>query len=140
MKNEFATMMVLCASLSITALGCRKKSATGPANAELEKAANALASTEATSTSPPSEGLPPLPAPGQQLKQAVEAYKSGKFEDAVVRLQQLRATQSVSAQQRMVLNDAMAAVMTDIYALAAKGDSRAVQAVKQYELMQSQRR
>lgn len=41
--------------------------------------------------------------------------------------------------QRMALNDAMAAVMNDIYALAAKGDARAIQAVKQYEKMQTQR-
>jgi len=30
--------------------------------------------------------------------------------------------------------------MSEIYALAATGDSRAAQAVKQYELMQTQRR
>ena len=46
----------------------------------------------------------------------------------------------MTAQQRMALNDAMAAVMTDIYAQAAKGDQRAIQAVKQYEKMQTQRR
>jgi hypothetical protein len=43
-------------------------------------------------------------------------------------------------QQRLAMNDAMAAVMSDIYTLAAKGDSRAIQAVKQYEQMQTQRR
>lgn len=46
----------------------------------------------------------------------------------------------MSGQQRMALNDAMAAVMGDIYALAAKGDPRAVQAVKQYELLQNKSR
>jgi hypothetical protein len=74
------------------------------------------------------------------MQQAVQAYKGGQFEDAVVRLQRLRATPAMSAQQRMALNDAMAAVMTDIYALAAKGDPRAVQAVKQYEQLQTQKR
>lgn len=74
------------------------------------------------------------------MKQAVQAYKGGNFEDAVTRLQSLRATTSMSAQQRMALNDAMAAVMGDIYALAAKGDARAIQAVKQYEQMQTKRR
>jgi hypothetical protein len=33
----------------------------------------------------------------------------------------------------------MAAVMTEIYSLAAKGDARAKLAVKQYEQMQTQR-
>ncbi len=74
------------------------------------------------------------------MQQAVQSYKAGQFEDAVVRLQQLRATPTMSAQQRMALNDAMAAVMGDIYALAAKGDPRAVQAVKQYELLQNKPR
>lgn len=74
------------------------------------------------------------------MQQAVQAYKGGQFEDAVVRLQKLRATPAMSPQQQMALNDAMAAVMTDIYALAAKGDLRAVQAVKQYEKMQTQKR
>ncbi len=40
----------------------------------------------------------------------------------------------------MAMNDAMAAVMTDIYALAAKGDGRAIQAVKQYEQLQTRQR
>jgi hypothetical protein len=34
----------------------------------------------------------------------------------------------------------MAAVMTEIYGQAAKGDARAMQAVKQYEQMQTQSR
>lgn len=74
------------------------------------------------------------------MKQAVQAYKGGQFEDAVTRLQKLRATTTMTAQQRMALNDAMAAVMGDTYALAAKGDQRAIQAIKQYEKMQTQGR
>lgn len=74
------------------------------------------------------------------MKQAAEAYKGGQLEEAVTQLQKLRATTAMTAQQRMALNDAMAAVMGDIYALAAKGDGRAIQAVKQYEKLQSQRR
>ncbi|MEQ2007909.1 MAG: hypothetical protein ABMA26_14015 [Limisphaerales bacterium] len=46
----------------------------------------------------------------------------------------------MTAQQRMALNDAMVAVMTDIHAHAAKGDARAIQAVKHYEQRQTQRR
>ena len=37
----------------------------------------------------------------------------------------------------MALNDATAAVMAEIYALADKGDTRAIQAVKLYEEMQT---
>jgi hypothetical protein len=33
----------------------------------------------------------------------------------------------------------MAAVMAEIYALAAKGDPRAIQAVRQYERLQTRR-
>lgn len=68
------------------------------------------------------------------------AYKAGQLEDAVTRLQRLRATPTMSPQQRMALNDAMGAVMTEIYSLAAKGDSRAIMAVKQYEKMQTEHR
>ena len=80
------------------------------------------------------------PAPAQEMKQAMAAYKGGELQDAVTRLQKLRATPVLTPQQRIALNDAMAAVMTEIYALAAKGDARAIQAVKQYERMQTQLR
>lgn len=74
------------------------------------------------------------------MQQAIVAYKAGQLEDAVTRLQRLRATPTMSPQQRMALNDAMGAVMTEIYSLAAKGDSRAIMAVKQYEKMQTEHR
>jgi len=80
------------------------------------------------------------PAPAQQVRDAIAAYKAGNLEDAVTRLQKLRATPAMAPEQRIALNDAMAAVMSEIYVLAAKGDSRAVGAVKQYEQMQTQRR
>lgn len=67
------------------------------------------------------------------------AYQAGNLGDAVTRLQQLRATPTVTPAQRIALNDAMAAVMGEIYGLAAEGDQRAIQAVKQYEMMQNQR-
>ena len=74
------------------------------------------------------------------MSQALAVYKAGNLEDAVTRLQKLRAATALTPQQRMDLNDKMAAVMGEIYALAAKGDSRAIAAVKQYEQMQTQRR
>jgi hypothetical protein len=66
------------------------------------------------------------------------AYKSGDLQDAVTRLQKLRATPVMSAEQRIAVNDAVAAVMSEIYAVAEKGDARAIQAVKQYEDLQTQ--
>lgn len=128
---------ILLVTVAVAVAGCRKKSG-GHSNSELDRAANAIMATEpppATATGTGAE-----PAPAQQMKQAVDSYKSGQFEDAVTRLQNLRATPALSPQQLMALNDAMAAVMNDISAQAAKGDPRAIQALKQYEKMQTQRR
>jgi hypothetical protein len=74
------------------------------------------------------------------MKQALAAYKAGQLEDAVTRLQNLRSQTAMTAEQRMALQDAIAAVMTEINALAAKGDARAIAALKQYEAMQTNRR
>ena len=119
--------------------GCRRKS-TGGNSSEVDSAANKFVAADPAPAAAPAPGNTPGQAPAQSMQQAVQSYKAGQFEDAVVRLQQLRATPTMSAQQRMALNDAMAAVMGDIYALAAKGDPRAVQAVKQYELLQNKPR
>lgn len=142
-------MLLLCV-LSFTLNACSKK--TDP-NAELEKAAAVLAKEEPapapapapTEPAPTPQAAPaaaaeaPPARPTQQLNQAMVAYKAGNLEDAVTRLQKLRATPAMSPQQRIALNDAMAAVMTEIYARAEKGDARAIQAVKQYEQMQTSR-
>lgn len=90
-----------------------------------------------TSTSAPAAS--PAAAPTELMNQAIAAYKSGQLEDAVTRLQRLRATPALTPQQRIAINDAIAAVMGEIYAMAAQGDPRAIQAVKQYERMQTQR-
>ncbi len=133
-------MLIAVACAAVTVSACRKKS-TAHSNSDLDKAAsNFVVADPGPAAAPLPTGAPPAPAPAQEMQQAVQAYKGGQFEDAVVRLQRLRATPAMSAQQRMALNDAMAAVMTDIYALAAKGDPRAIQAVKQYELLQTQKR
>src|SRR5258708_5223935 len=42
--------------------------------------------------------------PSQQMKQAMVAYKAGNLEDAVTRLQKLRATPTMNPQQRIALN------------------------------------
>jgi hypothetical protein len=74
------------------------------------------------------------------MNQAIVVYKAGDLEDAVARLEKLRMTPVMSAEKRMALNDAMAAVMSEIYALAEKGDARAIQAVKLAEQMRSRQR
>jgi hypothetical protein len=110
---------------------------------ELEKAASAMAKTEpaapavAAGTTPASEAAAPRPA--QQVQAALDDYKAGKMEDAVTRLQLLRATRTLTAEQRMALQDSVAAVMTEIYSLAEKGDPRAIAAVATYEKMQTSR-
>ena len=148
MKSQFPSLLILCGGLAVAAFGCSRKT---DANAELEKAASLLANVATTpeaAPAQPSQPNQPAPAPAaaserapvQQMKQAMAAYQAGQLEDAVTRLQRLRAMPTMTPRQRMAMNDAMAAVMTDIYALAAKGDGRAIQAVKQYEELQTRQR
>jgi hypothetical protein len=139
MKNQFSTSIILCITLAVSFTSCSKKTDPG---AELQNAANLLEKAD-PATAPeaqapqPASATTPAPSPAQQMNQAVAAYKSGNLEEAVTRLQTVRATPVMSPQQRMAVNDAMAAVMSDIYARAAKGDSGAMRAVKQYEEMQT---
>lgn len=138
-------MMVMGTSFVLAWAGCSHKS---DVNSELEKAVNAMeqpAAAQAPAPVLPQPAQPAptpvaAPAPAQEMNQAIAAYKGGNLEDAVTRLQKLRASPVMTPQQRIALNDAMAAVMTEIYSLAAKGDARAIQAVRQYEQMQTQRR
>jgi hypothetical protein len=151
MKSSYVTTLLACGLVSFVISACGRK--TDP-NKELEKAVAVLAKEEPAQApapaSAPSAPTPqpaatdaavaaPPPRPAQQLNEAMVSYKAGNLEDAVTRLQKLRATPAMSPQQRMALNDAMAAVMTEIYSHAEKGDARAIQAVKQYEQMQTSR-
>jgi hypothetical protein len=150
MKIDLPIIMMFGASLALAACGCSRKS---DAKTQLEKAANALSAAEpAPAAAPQVPSQPtepveaatasqPVPAPSasKQMKEALAAYKAGNLEDAVTRLQKLRATPAMTPEQRIALNDAMGAVMTEIYSLAAKGDARAKLAVKQYEEMQTRR-
>lgn len=130
--------------------GCGQKA---DVTSQLQKAESELAKSEPAAAaqpqsppiSQPNQPAAPAPeasataTPSQQMKEAMVAYKAGNLEDAVIRLQKLRATPTMNAQQRIALNDAMAAVMTEIYTMASKGDGRAVAAVKQYEFLQTHR-
>jgi len=124
-------------------IGCDRKT---DANTELEKAAREMqkadtAPTPAAPAAPVAEAQSrPAAPPAQEMNQAVAAYKAGQVEDAVTRLQRLRATPTLTPEQRIALNDAMAAVMSQISAQAAKGDSKAIEALKQYDKMQNERR
>jgi hypothetical protein len=71
------------------------------------------------------------------MRLAITSYKTGELEDAVTRLQKLRATPTLTPEQRMAVQDSVAAVMLEIYQLAEKGDQRAIAAVKQYEELQT---
>ncbi len=131
-----------CAFLVTVALAlaaCRKQDPVG----ELEKAAAAMGN--AAETPPPTDAAADStatagPPPAQQVKQAMDDYKAGKMEDAVTRLQLLRNMPALSPEQRMALQDSLAAVMTELYSLAEKGDARAVAAIASYEKMQTGRR
>src|SRR5207237_5900284 len=120
----------LVAALAAVLSACHKQD---PVN-ELEKAAAAMTKMEtAPAPAAPDAGTsvpaPTGPPPAEQVRQALADYKAGKMEDAVTRLQLLRATPVLSPQQRMALQDSVAAVMTEIYSLAEKGDPRAIAAV-----------
>ena len=142
MKGIYVNCALL-AAITLASSACRKKD---PAD-ELAKAAAAMTKMEPAPAAPDAgQGAAPTApaaraasAPAQQVREALADYKAGKMEDAVTRLQLLRATPAMSPQQRMALQDGLAAVMTEIYALAEKGDPRAIAAVARYEKMQTAR-
>lgn len=129
------------AAIAVALSACHKKQ--DPVS-ELEKAAAAMATPESAPAAPaaPAAAARPAPAslpPAKQVQQALVDFKAGNMEDAVVRLQLLRSMAVLSPQQRMALQDSVAAVMTEIYTLAEKGDARAKAAVARYEQMQTTR-
>ena len=147
MKTLFFRFSVLCASLAIAPLGCGRKAQPAPPPPPVTEAAQPVPEATPAPAAPTYQATQPAPPPPAtsaavpaQMNQAMAVYKAGNLEDAVTRLQKLRAATALTPQQRMALNDSMAAVMGEIYALAAKGDARAIAAVKQYEQMQTQRR
>lgn len=124
-------------ALAISSSGCQKPSAVN----ELEKVASAMEKAEPPTATPSPEPAPQLsgPPPVKQVQQAIADYKAGNMEDAVTRLQILRRTTAFTPQQRMALQDSIAAVMTEIYTLAEKGDPRAIAAVQRFQQLQNAR-
>jgi hypothetical protein len=131
----------LAAMVVLNLCGCRKQ-AQDPVG-ELEKTAAAMAQPAPAQAPDAAEaGLaqpPPGPPPAKLVQEALADYQAGKMEDAVTRLQLLRGMSTLTPQQRMALQDSVAAVMTELYTLAAKGDARAKAAIARYELMQNRR-
>lgn len=138
MNKNFPTVMAFSVLLVFETAGCGRKPA--DTKTQIDQSAQAMAQAEPikpTATAAPT--ATPAPAPVQQMNEALASYKSGNLEDAVTRFQKMRAQTAMSPQQLMALNDAMAAVMGDIYARAAKGDARAIAAVNEYQRMQNNR-
>jgi hypothetical protein len=145
---------LLCLTAALLTAGCIGCSHKTEVKAELEKAAEELAKTEPGQGAPEPTAPAPTPtpevpqpdapqaqvAPAEQMRAALADYKTGKLEDAVTRLQKLRAVSTLTPQQRMAVQDSVAAVMNEVYELAAKGNTKAIQAVRQYEEMQTQHR
>lgn len=128
----------LFAALILSLSGCQKPDAVN----ELEKVATALEKAEPPAPATPDPGTPREPSgppPVKQVQQAIADYKAGNMEDAVTRLQLLRRMSAISPQQRMALQDSIAAVMTEIYTLAEKGDPRAIAAAQRYQQLQNVR-
>ena len=135
--NAHPLHAIAAAACLAACLGCSSKQ---DPTTELEKAAAALEKgAPAAAAAPSPTDNPGGASPSQQLMGAMEDYKAGKMEDAVTRLQLLRSGTALSPEQRMALQDSIAAVMAEVYALAEKGDKRAIAAVAQYERMQTGR-
>jgi hypothetical protein len=148
--KRIASFSLVASLLAALLVGCSKKDA----SSELQKAATTMAQAEANQPVPTPEPVPQTPstpvmqpavpstpkAQAQEMSQALAAYKAGELDDAVIRLQKLRAAPVMSPEKRIAVNDAIAAVMGEIYAMAEKGDARAKQALKTYETMQTRPR
>ena len=124
--------LAFAVSVAVGLSGCGKPDPV----VEMEKAAATMEKTPPAAPAP-SASAEPAPVPAREVKQAITDFKAGKLEDAVTRMQLLRAQPTMSPDQRMALQDSLGAMMTEIYSLAEKGDPRAVAAVAQYEKMQT---
>ena len=117
----------LLASFVLVVAGCHRQ---GDANAEMAKAVKELEQpTPGQQAAQASTGVPVA----QQMNQAMVAYKGGDYQEDIMRLELLRSKAIKTPDQTMAVQNAMAAVMTELYTRAEKGDTRAQQAIKQYQ-------
>lgn len=147
------TFLVAGSLAVLVSTGCNKKTDT---NSALEQAVQVMEQAESSQAAPvsvpqqttvttsptaPAQAAPAVATTSvaQQMNQAVAAYKGGHYVDAVTRLQQLRALTGKTPEQTLALQEAIAAVMAELYTRASKGDTRAQTAVKEYERIQNAR-
>jgi len=138
MNRILYATVALSVFLILANSGCGHKTADNKAqiNQATQDMVKAGQNQPMTMTAP---GAVSAPSNVQQMNDALASYKSGDLEDAVTRFQVMRAHTSMSGEELIALNNAMAAVMGDIYARAAKGDVRAQQAVREYQRLQQNR-
>ena len=131
MKSQTAVTILVLMALVFGLLGCGQKP---DANAEL---ANTVKLLEQSSPAPQvtTQASSPKPTiqPAQQVNQALSSLKAGKYTDTILQMESARSNPNKTPQQMMAIQDAMAAVMSDLYARAANGDLAAKQAIKQYQ-------
>ena len=118
--------------LVATATGCHKPA---DASADLANAVKVLEQVPAGQPAPPQgnpngQGSPPA---SQQVNEALTAYKGGSYADAIGCMELARLNPNKTPAQTMAIQDAMAAVMADLYTRAAKGDVAAQRAIAQYQ-------
>ena len=125
--------------LSISAVllgGCSKKT---DVNAELEKAVKVLdgynpaqsPTPQAPTVQPQNASIAQM-APAQQVNEALTSLKEGKYTETITYMESARSNPRKSPEQMMAIQNAMAAVMNDLYARAANGDAAARQAINKY--------
>lgn len=131
MNKNISTAVVLSTLLILGTVGCHK---TADSQIQIEQAAQAMAQTE---TPHPTASATPAASPVEQVNEALGAYKSGNYTEAVTRFQTMRGHTAMSGQQLESLNNVMAAVMSDLYARAAKGDAQAQAAIEEYRRLKS---
>jgi len=141
--------IVILAAAVVAVTGCHKQT---DASSQLANAVKVLEKSDPGQPPAPATSVAAPAAPSgqaspevlisqpvaQQMKQAMTAYKTGDYQDTITRLEWLRNKATKTADQTMAIQDAMAAVMTDLYARAEKGDARAQQAIKQHQATRNQ--
>lgn len=134
--NPF-TILVLAVSV-LGLAGCSKKT---DASTELENTVKVLekSNPQTPTLIPQAAGQPNPNAPlnqvlaSQQVSQALTSLKAGKYTDTIIYMESARSNPNKTPAQMMAIQDAMAAVMNDLYTRAANGDMLAQQAIKKYQ-------
>lgn len=124
---------VLFFGSTIVLVGCTKKTDAG---AELEKTIKELEQTKPALQAPAqlqSSAQANQPAAGQ-LSLALIALKERKYTEVITQMELARSNPGKTPQQTIAIQDAMAAVMQDLYTRAANGDAAAKQAIEKHNV------